>query len=147
MVLSRTLQKYLVNLCLAILLLGTPSAFIIPHAEAQAPASVLPVAPKQTDIFNPNSVTNNAPSSGQRNINLLQAGPARLMTLVLGLFSAISIVIAIYAGAVIIFSDGDMKKIETAVKTLLYAALGMLLVGGAWLIVRFVLNIDLTTVW
>ena len=129
------------------LLLSMTSAFAQPGATTpQAPNSVLPAVPRQTDIFNPNGIRS-TPTTRAPNINLLEAGPARIMTLVLGLFSAISIVIAIYAGAVMIFSDGDQKKVEKGIKTLLYAAIGMMLVGGAWLIVRFVLNIDLTTLW
>lgn len=109
---------------------------------------VLPVTPSSVDIFNP---TATAPASTRVNpnnaVNLLEVGPARVMTIILSLFTLVSIVIAIYAGVTIIFSGGDQKKVEKGVKTLAYAAIGMLVVGAAWLIVRLVLNIDVTSIW
>lgn len=80
------------------------------------------------------------------NVNLIEAAPARIMTFIFSIFTIVSIIVAIYAGAVIIFSNGDQKRVEQGVKALIFAAIGMLVIGGAWLIVRLVLNIDLTQI-
>ncbi|PIV90326.1 hypothetical protein COW46_03565 [Candidatus Gracilibacteria bacterium CG17_big_fil_post_rev_8_21_14_2_50_48_13] len=122
--------------------------FFAPAALAQINNDVLPVQPSNVNIFNPSaSTTPDVTSRPAGAVNLVEVGPARIMTIILGLFGLLSIVMAIYAGAQIIFSEGDPKKIETGVKTLAFTAIGMLVVSGAWVLVRLVLNINLTTLW
>lgn len=121
---------------------------VISPALAVVNNDVLPVQPSNVNIFNPSASTTPDPTVRPAGaVNLVEVGPARIMTIILGLFGLISIVMAIYAGSQIIFSEGDTKKIETGVKTLAFTAIGMLVVAGAWVLVRLVLNINLTTLW
>ena len=113
-------------------------------AQSLAPDSVLPAVPSTVDIFNPANTTQ---TNSTNAVNLIEVGPARAMTIILSLFTLVGVIIAVYAGSQIIFSGGDAKKVEVAVKTLVYAGVGMLVVGMAWVIVRLVLNIDITKLW
>lgn len=136
----KALLQRLITLALSLTL-----GFSLGSALAQnTPDSVLPTAPRSINLFNP---ANNTPSNPGAAVNLIDVGPARIMTLLLSVFSILGVIIAIYAGATIIFSQGDQKKVEQGIKTLVYAGIGMLLVGGAWLLVRLVLNIDVTKIW
>lgn len=117
-------------------------------ASTAAPDSVLPVQPRTIDLFNPGAGSTVTEPEVPQNVNLIEVGPARVMSFIFSIFTLVSIVVAIYAGVLIIFSGGDQKKVEKGVNALVYAAIGMLIVGGAWLFVRIILNIDLTApIW
>lgn len=143
-------MKRLIHIILAALLAGGlvfGAAPVLAQGEG-APPSVLPTQPRQLDIFNPEGYSTqvNQPNM-QPPVNLLEVGPSRIITFIFSSFTLVSIIVAIYAGALIIFSGGDQKKVENGVRALIYAALGMLIVGAAWLIVRVILNIDFTRIW
>ncbi len=73
-------------------------------------------------------------------VNLLFQGPQSVMRFLFGLFTLIGVLASIYAGSRIVFSQGDPKKMQQGFFMLLYTAIGFLIIGSAWFIIRFILN-------
>ncbi len=106
-----------------------------PMAAVAADARSFDAACEGATAIDPNaSCTGNA--SGDRVSNLVRIA-IRIFQTVVGV---ISIFVMIVAGLGYITSGGDSSKTKTAKDRLLYAAIGLAVVGLAEIIIRFVLN-------
>ena len=140
------IKKYILALGLGVLLASS----MVTGVEAacgtlpgQVPCDVLPTAPQ---VFqNLDDVNNTQSLTGDQtgvNRNLLNEGPKRILDLIFGTFATVGTIICVIAGVRIIFSDGDTKKFREGIKAIVYAAIGIMIVGGAWMLVRSILSIN-----
>ena len=140
MKLFKHIQTYLLALGLGIFL--TTGVFSQAYAAA-TPQDVLPTAPQVfqnlDDVNNTRSLTGD---QNNVNRNLLNEGPKRILDLIFGTFATVGTIICVIAGIRIIFSNGDTKKFQEGVKSIVYAAIGIMIVGGAWMLVRAILSIN-----
>ncbi len=61
---------------------------------------------------------------------------------IFGLLALIAIGMFIYIGGRLVMARGNQEEFTKALKSLVYAVIGILLVAGAWAIVRFVAGIQ-----
>lgn len=73
---------------------------------------------------------------------LIETLPEFIISTIFLIFSGLGVVFAFIAGYKIIFSKGDQKKMQEGIQTLVYAVLGLIITGSAWMIIRLVLNIS-----
>lgn len=134
-----SLKTYLFAVVLGILLSSTACISVY----AATPNSVLPTPPQVFQDIN--DIGNASSFTGDRNNvnrNLLNEGPKRILDLIFGTFATVGTIICIIAGIRIIFSNGDTKKFQQGIKAIVYAAIGIVIVGSAWMIVRAILSIN-----
>lgn len=77
------------------------------------------------------------------NENLFETGPKKLNDYFFGFFGIIAIIIALRAGTTILFSGGDAKTLKEGIMTLVNAAIGIVIIGSSWSIIRIILQINL----
>ncbi len=92
------------------------------------------------------AVSFGAPLQGSNNIIIphAKADSSTLLTIVnyvLGVIGAISVVVIMLAAVQYVTSQGDPAKIVKARNTIVYAAIGMVIAGSAFIIVNFVLGL------
>ncbi len=77
------------------------------------------------------------PAEGATNVNTVISTGLRLFQVIVGL---IAIIMMITAGLRFITSSGDPTKVASARNTILYAAVGIVVVAMSQVIIQFVLN-------
>lgn len=102
-----------------------------------------PVAPKVKNYLEDGKTTPAYDLKGAGNVQLLDVGPKRIADIVFGFFSIIAVIISMRAGISVLFSKGDAAKFKNGIMAIVYAAIGIVLIGSAWIIVRLVLQINL----
>lgn len=108
-------------------------------------ALLIPLPPKVKNYIEDGKTSPTSPLQGAGNVQLLDVGPKRISDIVFGFMSLITVVIALRAGISVLFSKGDAAKFKNGIMAIVYAAVGIVLIGSAWMIVRLVLSINLGT--
>lgn len=136
--LSLTIRKALFISLLFII----QSTLVAPWCFATSiPTDVLPAIPKVKDFTE--QTVGAGQQIGQTSTKLFYDAPKQIVDTVFQVFAAISGIIVVYAGIKIIFSRGtDPKKFKEGIMAIIYAGIGLVIIGGAWIIVRLVLNIN-----
>lgn len=118
----------------------------LPGTTAYAVTVETPVA-KPPLVKNYLEDTSNTPTQELRgtsaNENLFETGPKKLNDYFFGFFGIIAIIIALRSGTKIIFSNGDAKTFKDGIMTLVNAAIGIVVIGSSWSIIRIILQINL----
>lgn len=144
------IKKYFLALGLGLLLassmiVGVDAAVRAPCGTlpSDTPCDVLPTAPQVfqnlDDVNNTQSLTGD---QNNVNRNLLNEGPKRILDFIFGTFATVGAIICVIAGIRIIFSNGDTKKFQEGIKAIVYAVIGIMVVGAAWMTVRAILSIN-----
>ncbi len=121
-----------------------PSAMILAPSSAFAVSHTVPVAEDCTDAkscanqgvcaLDPASCTSGEPS---KKVNDTVETVINILSVVVGVASIIMIILA---GLKFVTSSGAPEKVSSARNTILYAVIGLVIVGLAQIIVFFVLN-------
>lgn len=106
-------------------------------------ALLTPLAPKVKNYLEDGKTSPTYDLKGAGNVQLLNVGPKRISDLVFGFMGVITIIVALRAGVSVLFSKGDAAKFKNGIMAIIYAAIGIVLIGSAWIIVRLVLDINL----
>ncbi len=80
------------------------------------------------------------PSSSTNNTDL-RSGVVSLINYFLGFLGLVAVIVIIFSGVKLVASQGNDGKVKEAQKTILYAALGLLIVFFAYAIVNFIVSI------
>ncbi len=124
-----------------------PTAHAEEIAQVDVPNSLLPQPPRILDELSPSGISDAATRGNDitdnERVNLLDIGPNLVLNTLMGLFTSIATVIAIIGGSQILFSQGDQKKLQQGLFTLMYAAIGMIIIGASWVIITLILNFNL----
>ena len=111
----------------AIAALSTAVGFMVAHQGVlAAPPGVL------NPIDRPDASTNNTD---------LRSAVVSLINYFLGFLGLVAVIVIIFSGVKLVASQGNDGKVKEAQKTILYAALGLLIVFFAYAIVNFIVNI------
>lgn len=96
----------------------------------------------QSAFAQPNSVLNplDRPQASANNTDL-RSGVISLINYFLGFLGLIAVIVIIFSGVKLVASQGNDGKVKEAQKTILYAALGLLIVFFAYAIVNFIVNV------
>ncbi|MFN7159982.1 MAG: hypothetical protein ACK4NC_00045 [Candidatus Gracilibacteria bacterium] len=106
---------------------------------------LVPLPPKVKNYLEDGKTSPAYDLKGAGNVQLLDVGPKRIADIIFGFFSIISVIVALRAGISVLFSKGDAAKFKNGIMAIIYAAIGIVLIGSAWIIVRLVLDINLGT--
>ena len=65
----------------------------------------------------------------------------RVINIVLGFLGVVGVIVVIYGGVLWMTSAGDEEKVDKGKKTIIAGVIGIIIIGIAWTIVSYVLNI------
>jgi len=90
----------------------------------------------------PSNVLNplDRPASSANNTDL-RTGVISILNYFLGFLGLVAVIVIIVAGVKLVTSQGNDSAVKSAQKTILYAALGLLLVFFAYAIVNFIVSL------
>ena len=138
------IRKNLTALAVLMALVAVPLA-VIPATHAFAQAAGGTAAPlnlndklkcgSNISISDPNTCT--ATTSGSTNFTAIVTDIINIFSIVIGV---VSVIMIIFGGFRYVTSGGDSGKVGDAKNTILYAIIGLVVVGAAQFIVQFVLD-------
>lgn len=144
-------MKYFQKIFSLFLFLFSFSFFILSHIPESHAIDV--AIPNEDKIMQPlvknylddgkTSPTSKLDGTGGQKVQLLDVAPKRVSDILFGFMSLISVIVALRAGIDVLFSGGDAGKFKKGIMAIVYAAIGIVLIGSAWIIVRIVLSINL----
>lgn len=61
-----------------------------------------------------------------------------IMSWVFGIFGAVAVLMIVYAGIQLILSQGNSEKVATARRSIIFSAVGLIIILFSWAIVGFI---------
>lgn len=74
------------------------------------------------------------------NVSDLSTYITNIISIFLGLVAVVAVIFIIYAGIQLVTSEGEQSKMEKAKHTILYAVIGLIIIGLAAVMVRFTVD-------